>query len=368
MTNLCCIFNYAPHYRAGVYLLMEQELNCDFYFGSKVRADIKKIDYQLFKKPVKELKSIWFFNRVYWLSGAVRLVFKPYQKYLLTGETLCVSNWVMLFLAKIMGKKTYVWSHGWYGNETGLQTWLKKRYFSLVDDLFLYGDYAKQLMIKEGIPANKLHVIYNSLNYSEAVEVRKKLSRNTLFPDHFGNRNPVVIFIGRLAPVKRLDMLVEVIHGLKQRGRYVNLVLVGDGAELNKLKNLVQQYQLESQVWFYGPTYDESTIGNLLFNADCCISPGNVGLTGIHSLSYGTPVITHNNFPKQMPEFEAIVKGSTGDFFEEGNTNALQETLENWLQNHPEKTAALIAACYQRIDEFFNPNTQVEVLKKGMQL
>ena len=37
-----------------------------------------------------------------------------------------------------------------------------------------------------------------------------------------------------------------------------------------------------------------------------CVSPGNVGLTAIHSLTYGTPVLTHDNFNFQMPEAEAI--------------------------------------------------------------
>ena len=44
------------------------------------------------------------------------------------------------------------------------------------------------------------------------------------------------------------------------------------------------------------------------------VSPGNVGLTAIHSLSYGTPVLTHNNFNNQMPEVESIQPGFNGYF------------------------------------------------------
>lgn len=35
----------------------------------------------------------------------------------------------------------------------------------------------------------------------------------------------------------------------------------------------------------------------------------------MHSMMFGCPVITHNNFNWQMPEYEAIKPGITGDFF-----------------------------------------------------
>ena len=61
--------------------------------------------------------------------------------------------------------------------------------------------------------------------------------------------------------------------------------------------------------------YDENEIGDLIYNADLCVSPGNVGLTAIHTLTYGTPVLSHANFPNQMPEFEAIDKDFTSFLF-----------------------------------------------------
>lgn len=56
------------------------------------------------------------------------------------------------------------------------------------------------------------------------------------------------------------------------------------------------------------------TNAEFIYNADLCVSPGNVGLTAMHSLVFGCPVITHNCFEWQMPEFEAIQPGITGDF------------------------------------------------------
>ena len=49
--------------------------------------------------------------------------------------------------------------------------------------------------------------------------------------------------------------------------------------------------------------------------SDLTVSPGNIGLTAIHSLSYGTPVCSHSNFNNQMPESEAIINFEKWFFF-----------------------------------------------------
>ena len=47
------------------------------------------------------------------------------------------------------------------------------------------------------------------------------------------------------------------------------------------------------------------------------VSPGNTGLNAVHALSYGTPVATHNNFNKQMPEAAVVEDQITGFLFNE---------------------------------------------------
>ena len=151
-----------------------------------------------------------------------------------------------------------------------------------------------------------------------------------------------------------------------ENGKQLNLVIVGDGNEKERLELIVKQFGLTQNVWFFGPSYDEQKTGELIYNADLCVSPGNVGLTAIHSLSYGSPVITHNNFAKQMPEFEAIEDGVTGAFFKDENIGSLQNIIENWLLKYPQKDEQLIKACYKRIDDFYNPAYQVQVLKNAL--
>lgn len=361
--RICCIFNYAPHYRVSIYQLLDKELDCDIYFGDNVHANIKKLDLQTLKNA-KELKSLWLFNRIYWIVGSVRLIFMPYKKYLLTGQMNCISNWIILFLAKLLKKEIFIWNHGWYGNETRIQISMRKYFYSFVSGFFLYGEYAKKLMIHQGIDESKLHIVFNSLDYSKALEVRKKLTKTNVYNTKFNYLAPVLLFIGRVQSTKRLELLIAAVKNLKTKGREINLVIIGDGDEKRRLEKLVNTYSLPQNVWFYGQCYEESELGMLIYNADLCVSPGNLGLTAIHSLSYGTPVITHNDFKNQMPEFEAITPGKTGAFFEVNDLRSLEFEIERWLKLNPEKSANIIEDCYKTIDDKYNPDFQIKVFKR----
>ena len=99
----CCIFNLAPHYRAPIYRLMDEELECDFFFGDKVDSFIKLMDYQSLKGFKSILKNTKIGSSSYiWQKGAVKLIFKPYEKYIITGDTNCLSNWLILILGIIL--------------------------------------------------------------------------------------------------------------------------------------------------------------------------------------------------------------------------------------------------------------------------
>jgi len=365
--TLCCIFNYAPHYRQAIYKLMDKELKCNFFFGDNVRVSIKKLNYDIFKQPVKELWTVWYFNRIYKIRGVVKLIFKPYKAYLVTGETHCLSMWIMLLLSVLTGKKIYVWTHGFYGNENVGEILLRKLLVSMAAGIFLYGNHARNLMIQHGIKPDKLYVIFNSLYYDEMLEVRKDLGVSDIYKRKFNNSNPVLIFIGRLTKVKKLDMLITVLKELHIENKLLNLVIIGDGNERKNLECLVEELNLESSVWFYGPCYDHKITGQLIYNADVCVSPGNVGLTAIHSLSFGTPVITNDNFAYQMPEFEAVIPGLTGEFFKYDSLVDLRKKIVTWINLEPEHRQNVRLSSYRIIDEFYNPHYQIRLLKEVSQ-
>ena len=335
--KLCLIYNFAQHYRSSIFKLIDQEFDCQYVFGDKY-LNVKKMEYSALNGKIIEVRRV-------------------------------LSTWLFCIRARLFypEKKIYFWTHGWYGKENKIEKLMKKIFFRLPNGgIFLYGNYARELMIKEGFSPDKLYTIHNSLAYDEQVAVRQQLSKMPIYQEHFGNDNPNLFFVGRLTAIKKLDMILRAMSQLKKIGQNYNMTFIGGGDVQGELESLSVELGLQDNVWFYGPCYDEKNLGELIFNADLCVSPGNIGLTAMHSLVFGTPAITHDDFPHQMPEFEAIREGVTGTFFQNGSVESLAEGITRWFYQHKDERDIVRSACMKEIDESWTPYYQISVLKEHL--
>lgn len=367
MQKLCVIYNTAPLYREAVFRAIDKEYDCDWYFG-ETKSDIKEMDTSLLKN-VTYYKSYGNPNRMYWKKGVLRLLFKKkYQTFFMLAEVRSITDWLFFLLAfSFFPKKhIYIWTHGWYGKETGIDAKMKLWLYRRVTGTFVYGDRARKLLIEQGISKKKLFVIHNSLDYDLQKQLRERIKLSNIYKDHFQNEYPTIIFIGRLTKVKKLNMLIDALFLLREKQELYNLVFVGDGTESAHLKDQIERLHLEKQVWFYGSCYDEFINAELIYNADLCVSPGNVGLTAIHSLVFGCPVVTHNCFEWQMPEYEAIQAGITGDFFKMNDTIDLATVISRWFCLNSNKREEVRKACFSEIDINWNPNYQLQIIKQNL--
>lgn len=366
MQKLCLIFNMAPLYNEDIYCALESVYDCDWHFGP-ADPTIKEMNVSLLKS-VFRYRVIGNPNKCFLKLGMLPLLFKrKYQNFFMLAETHSVTDWAFFWLASVIfpKKRIYIWTHGWYGCENAMKKKMKLWLFQHVTGVFIYGNYARQLAIKEGISPKKVFTIHNSLHYDQQKALRDSLRSSNIYSRHFGNEKPVLIFIGRLTKVKRLKMLVDVVAMDKV---CYNLVLVGEGSEKASLEQLARDLGVASSVWFYGACYDEKVNSELIFNADLCVSPGNVGLTAIHALTFGTPVVSHNDFTLQMPEFEAIIPNRTGNFFERDSEESLARVIDDWFEAHGSQRETVRLACYQEIDTQWNPYFQMNVIRKNLRL
>ena len=123
---------------------------------------------------------------------------------------------------------------------------------------------------------------------------------------------------------------------------------------------------MSKQVWMFGPCFSEEILGELIYNSSVCVSPGNIGLTAMHSLVYGTPVITQDNFKNQGPEFESVVESFSGSFFKEDSISDLCDKIKIWISKNYKQRETIRQNCYKVISERYNPNNQREILKKTL--
>lgn len=367
MKRVCCIFNIAPLYREGIYRKMDADPDTafDWIAGEESTGGIALMDLRTLRGFRGYLHNMYRRSgKLVWQRGAIRKAFsRRYDAYVLTGNPGIRSNWIIAAIARLLRRPVYLWSHGLNGGESRWTLCKNKAYFRLAGHLLLYGERSRRLLLEEGFPADRIKVIYNSLDYDKQAAIRSRIGDSGFIRNYFGNDLPLLTFVGRLTASKRLDLLLEALERLERTDDPCNLVLIGDGPEREPLERQVDERGLTDRVWFYGETYDDSIIGAFLHHSAACVSPGNVGLTAIHALTFGTPVVTHDNGNRQMPEYEAVEPGVSGSLFAEGDPEALAEGIRPWTKLDPEQREAVRRNCRRVVDEKFNPDRQMAVLR-----
>lgn len=362
------INNIGPHYRKAIWEKLGKELNFSFAFDNKEWKGIKSLsenEINSFGENTKyyPLKNIFFKNIMIWQKGLLKLLLKhKFENVILLGYPYCLNYWLGLILLKIKGINIIIWTHGIYGKESEVKKYFKYVFFQISDTVLTYSNWGRNQFLKMGMPTDKVKTVYNSIPYPSSYMADS--DKMTILNDYsiINKELPIVIIIGRLTKEKKLDLLLLSKKTLKERENLnFNLLLIGDGKMAETLKKRSHQLSL-NDVYFLGSLYDEEKIKNLFSIAHVCVSPGNVGLTAMHSLFYGTPVITHNNFANQGPEFESINDNITGSFFEENDINDLAQKIKKWIQT--EKTAELQKKCRKIIIEKYNATNQLEIIKE----
>ena len=365
--RVCLIYNGASHYRAAIFKMIDEEYDCDWYFARE-RGGIRQLPLSYFKnahyldaKPIK--------GALCHQPGEAKLLLsKDYDVFFILGEIINVSCWWGMFLHNLFNRKrhVYFWSHGVLRMHNQPRRLFDKLFFKLPYGTFVYGNRSRQNLIDLGIREDRLFVIHNSIDHEKQIQLRKNLSISNIYVNHFNNHNPVVIFVGRLIKDKQLGMILDAAKIAVEKNRPFNVVLIGDGIDKEYLEYQAKSFSLQCYVWFYGACYEEEKLSVLLYNADICVSPGPIGLTAIHALTYGCPVITNNDFGHHGPEHEAIQKGVTGDFFKYNNVNSLEECIFEWLNAMKGRRDTVRRACFREIDTQWTPSFQMDVIKQHL--
>ena len=367
MKQVLLFTNIFPHYRRSLWekLINCKDFNIEIYYDNKDYIEIKNLaKNSIFKSKYGSLnyiKNLYFLDKILlWQSGVIfRCIFKKYDTIIFLGEFTCLSTWLGSLIGKIKKKKIIFWGHGLYGNESLLKKIIRILFLKLASHNLVYEKRSKKLLTDSGIDANKISVIFNSIDYQKQKEIYKKLEKSNPFKI-FENKYPTLFFVGRLTPQKKIDMLINAVKKINEKFD-VNLLIVGAGPSLKSLKLLAENLINQKKCIFFGECMDEKILSKLIYNSDLTVSPGNVGLTAIHSLSYGPPVCTHSNFSNQMPEAECIREGDNGFFFHENDINSLEKKIYDWLRNGKRFNRDEVRNV---IDKYYNENYQIKIITK----
>lgn len=318
MNKVIYFTNIFPNYRKNIWdkLLDQKVFDLKIFFDKKSFNGIKSLSpdqLPYHKNKLLYLKNYSAFGIVYWQSRVIKeCILSSFDKVIFLGEMNILSTWIACVVCKLKKKEIIFWTHGIYGKEGRIKSWLRLLFYKLADTFFVYENRAKDLMIRKGFNKDIIHVVYNSLDFELQLQIFNQLEKKNQSTQLqlFRNNLPTLFFIGRLTINKKIDQLINASIILNKKNPSFNLLIIGSGPIKKKLEKLAKPILKKGLCHFHGAVFEEIKIAELIYHSDLCVSPGNVGLTAIHSMSYGVPVATHDNFNNQMPEAEAIDRKS----------------------------------------------------------
>ena len=363
------VYHYIAKYREPIFNELSSSTDIDFFFASDVSSnnDIELVGSKFYSsRKFFSLKNTWVLKKILFQNGffsAFRLCKPDYVVFL--ADPNFISTWIYAFLLKFTKTKVVFWTHGFIRGK-GLSDVGKLLFYKLADHFFLYGDKAKDKLVSLGVLPSKITVVYNSLDYIKQKILRESFTdfeKQRIRGDLFNNpHRPTLYFVGRLTFVKKLDKLLEMITMLESESIYVNLLLIGDGEAAKYLREISSRLNFkESEVAFYGKTYDESELSRLIMSSDVCVSPGEIGLSCMHSLGYGVPVVTHSNYNTQMPEYEAVIDGYNGKLFVDGDLHSMTQAVKSLILN---PIRDVDKNCILSIEEKYTPQAQRKIIER----
>lgn len=346
---------------------MDRTLECDFFFGDAEDETIVRFDATQLRGFRGMLHTTRPIAKGYrWTHGVRQVLSRRYSHYLITGQIDYLLNWLIIVYCFLTRRKVYCWSHGVGRHElhSRLGAMIYSAFFRSMEGVFLYNTTRAEVLLSLGVKADRIHTIYNSLDTEAHTRIYESLHPSDVYQQHFDNNLPTVIYIGRIQQRKKLDLLVKAIASLNAVSPQANLVIVGDPADNHDICALIEQCGIGKNVWMYGACYDETKNAQLIYDAAVCVCPAAVGLTAIHSLSFGTPVVTNDDFEHQMPEFETIEAGQTGSFYSKDDVSSLAKHISFWLHRTPEERAATRLTARQTILKHWSVDYQIRLLKQ----
>ncbi|WP_273208551.1 glycosyltransferase [Marinobacter subterrani] len=134
----------------------------------------------------------------------------------------------------------------------------------------------------------KVHKIFNFVNVEEIQRTWPHEIKNS-------QKHEIVLgIVGRLVPVKRVDLFIKAIAMLKEKGYDCRGAIIGDGPLEEQLKNLAFELGISDRISFKGfvnPALKE------IRNLDALVMPSDhegLPMTLLEAVALGIPVFAHN--------------------------------------------------------------------------
>ncbi len=172
--------------------------------------------------------------------------------------------------------------------------------------------------------------IENTAHVSLGVDLRRfhpdhRLANHRVHEQLGAQSRPLVVFLGRIAAEKRVDVLLRAWARVARRTGAV-LAIIGDGP----MRRALQSRHPHRDVHWLGFLHHRGELASLLASADLLVSPGDsetFGLAALEALASGTPVLSADHGGGA----ELVRESRAGLVYESGSPESLAWQLETLL-------------------------------------
>jgi glycosyltransferase involved in cell wall biosynthesis len=336
--RIAFLTNFIPHYRRTFY---EKLCGTSVYDWRVVRSAQGEPGREAYEGeiavPGTLVKAVsWRLGSltIRWQHGALREIqrFNP-DFVILLGIPGTLSNWALLFWAKVAGKKIIIWGCGWDPRSHGfIAFWLKRVlsriYYAFADRHLSYSTKGARYLEALGVAPERIRICYNGLELDGLAERHDAVLRfaHELRSRAVPDGGKLILYVGGWVADKRVDDLLHAFSKIDQTCNHVYLWIVGAGPDRSRLEEL-SQVLLIKNVRFFGRVGDE--IESYFAAADFFVLPGHGGLAFNQAMYWGTPCIVSE---ADGTEDDLVIDGKTGFRFELGNRDSLLTALNACLR------------------------------------
>lgn len=354
------VYHFFPKYRDE--FLKEGKRRGWSFAADRVSSDaaMEPAFDALYDENFFRLENRWF-GPFLWQKGIVSLVLKKnWRAIILLGSPYFLTNFVVALVCKFKRVPIYFWTHGARPASTPLKDLLMSFALAPADGVFVYGRKAVSQIARRWLPAKKFFVVYNSLN---ALSAGSGVFEGERWKRGFSKEKDcfTAIFVGRLVSRKRLDLLIRAVQVINESGMTLQLLIVGDGPEQRNLRELVRSLGLDELVEFKGACYEEEKLRLEFERCDFSVVPHAAGLSVVHAMAYGLPVITDDDYSAHGPEVEILEDGVNCLIYRSGSLDALVRAIDGMICRYSD---IVDLPRMREIVNLFSPAAQVELMEQ----
>ena len=247
LTLMKKILFFTPSLHAGgierVFLTYAEELQKRGYQVSYLiaRNEVYMVDENL------DLISLHKKRLIKSIPSLIKFFKQNYVDIIITGGE--VPNAIIILITKIfhIKAKIIISHHNYFVGEHGsiLARLATKYIYNMSDAVISVSFGITELLQSYKVKSKLIKTIHNPVNI-EDINIKGDISINISLP------NDYLIFVGRLAPIKNLELLINAFAILNQSNPSLKLLIVGDGDMKIKLQENISLLQLQNDVHFCG--------------------------------------------------------------------------------------------------------------------